>query len=86
MPTDSALTTHDVTLLQGRPGRRGARVRLGLPRPRPEDGAHYYCFPGDDSDEARHNAPPPGLPDLAPFERADAMAPAPDWETQVVRA
>ncbi|HVU17544.1 MAG TPA: alpha-L-fucosidase [Candidatus Didemnitutus sp.] len=63
---DSALTTHDSTrFTHFRNGKsdivrefveacRSRGLKVGL----------YYCFPGDYSDEAHHNAPPPGKPNL----------------------
>jgi alpha-L-fucosidase len=63
---DSALTTHDATLFRDFRGGRGDVVRefVSACRSRGLKTGLYYCFPGDYSDEAHHNAPPPGRPDL----------------------
>jgi len=62
----SAVTKHDITMfMKFRDGKadivrefvdacRSRGLRVGL----------YYCFPGDYSDEAHGNAPPPGKPSL----------------------
>ena len=75
---DSALTTHDITKFKRFRGGRGDIVRefVDACRSRGLKVGLYYCFPGDYSDEAHHNAPPPGMPDLhgLPPEAAGDMA------------
>ncbi len=71
---DSAFTTHDVTLFKNFRGGRGDIVRefVDACRSRGLKVGLYYCFPGDYSDEAHHNAPPPNMPNLhgLPIEAA----------------
>lgn len=71
---DSAFTTHDVTLFKNFRGGRGDVVRefVDACRSRGLKVGLYYCFPGDYSDEAHHNAPPPNMPNLhgLPIEAA----------------
>ena len=75
---DSALTTHDITLFRNFRGGHGDIVRefVDACRSRGLKVGFYYCFPGDYADEAHHNAPPPGQPDLhgLPPEAAGNMA------------
>ena len=75
---DSALTTHDITLFKNFRGGHGDIVRefVDACRARGLKVGFYYCFPGDYADEAHHNAPPPGQPDLhgLPPEAAGDMA------------
>jgi alpha-L-fucosidase len=63
---DSAVTTHDVTLLRDFRGGKGDVVRefVDACRSRGLKTGLYYCFPGDYSDVEHRNAPPPGRPDL----------------------
>jgi alpha-L-fucosidase len=63
---DSAVTTHDITKFKNFRGGRGDIVRefVDACRSRGLKVGLYYCFPGDFSDAAHHNAPPPGLPNL----------------------
>ena len=63
---DSALTTHDITKFKNFRGGHGDIVRefVDACRARGLKVGFYYCFPGDYADEAHHNAPPPGLPNL----------------------
>ncbi len=63
---DSAVTTHDITLFKNFRGGHGDIVRefVDACRSRGLKVGLYYCFPGDYSDEAHHNAPPPGRPNL----------------------
>jgi alpha-L-fucosidase len=63
---DSALTTHDITRFKNFRGGRGDIVRefVDACRSRGLKVGLYYCFPGDFSDDAHHNAPPPGRPNL----------------------
>ena len=63
---DSAVTTHDITMFKNFRGGKGDIVRefVGACRSRGLKVGLYYCFPGDFSDEAHHNAPPPGKPNL----------------------
>ncbi len=63
---DSALTTHDITLFKNFRGGHGDIVRefIDACRSRGLKVGLYYCFPGDYADEAHHNAPPPGRPNL----------------------
>jgi alpha-L-fucosidase len=62
----SAYTTHDIRLFKHFRGGQGDLVRefVDACRSRGLKVGLYYCFPGDYSDEAHHNAPPPGMPDL----------------------
>ena len=62
----SAVTTHDITLFKKFRNGRGDIVRefVDACRSRGLKVGLYYCFPGDFSDEAHHNAPPPGKPNL----------------------
>ena len=63
---DSAPTTHDATLFRSFRDGKGDVVRefVSACRSRGLRTGFYYCFPGDYSDAAHHNAPPPGRPDL----------------------
>lgn len=63
---DSAPTTHDATLFRNFRDGKGDVVRefVSACRSRGLRTGFYYCFPGDYSDAAHHNAPPPGRPDL----------------------
>jgi alpha-L-fucosidase len=63
---DSAATTHDITLFRKFRGGKGDIVRefVDACRSRGLKVGLYYCFPGDYSDEAHHNAPPPNMPNL----------------------
>ncbi|HEY4302645.1 MAG TPA: alpha-L-fucosidase [Candidatus Didemnitutus sp.] len=63
---DSALTTHDSTKFRNfRDGKSDiVREFVDACRSRGLKVGLYYCFPGDYSDVAHHNAPPPGQPDL----------------------
>jgi len=63
---DSAYTTHDITLFKNFRHGRGDLVRefTDACRSRGLKVGLYYCFPGDYSDEAHHNAPPAGQPNL----------------------
>lgn len=63
---DSALTTHDITLFKNFRGGHGDIVRefVEACRSRGLKVGLYYCFPGDYADEAHHNAPPAGKPNL----------------------
>lgn len=63
---DSAVTTHDITKFRNFRGGKGDIVRefVDACRSRGLKVGLYYCFPGDFSDEAHHNAPPPGQPNL----------------------
>ena len=63
---DSAGTTHDITLFRNFRNGQGDIVRefVAACRSRGLKVGLYYCFPGDYSDEAHHNAPPPGRPNL----------------------
>ncbi len=63
---DSAVTTHDITLFKNFRGGQGDIVRefVDACRSRGLKVGLYYCFPGDYSDAAHHNAPPPGRPNL----------------------
>ncbi len=62
----SAYTTHDIRLFKNFRGGRGDIVRefVDACRSRALKVGLYYCFPGDYSDAAHHNAPPPGRPNL----------------------
>jgi alpha-L-fucosidase len=62
----SAVTTRDITLFRNFRGGKGDILRAFVNACRSR-GLHvglYYCFPGDYSDEAHRNAPPPGRPNL----------------------
>ena len=63
---DSAVTTHDITMCKNFRGGHGDIVRefVDACRSRGLKVGLYYCFPGDFSDAAHHNAPPPGQPNL----------------------
>ena len=63
---DSAVTTHDITLFKNFRGGHGDIVRefVNACHSRGLKVGLYYCFPGDYSDVAHHNAPPPGEPNL----------------------
>ena len=63
---DSAVTTHDITKFTNFRGGKGDIVREFVTafRSRGLKVGLYYCFPGDYSDQAHHNAPPPGRPNL----------------------
>ena len=63
---DSAVTTHDITLFKKFRNGKGDIVRefVDACRSRGLKVGLYYCFPGDYSDEAHHNAPPPNMPNL----------------------
>jgi len=63
---DSAGTTHDITKFRNYRNGQGDIVRefVAACRARGLKIGLYYCFPGDYSDEAHHNAPPPGRPNL----------------------
>ncbi|HEY5228161.1 MAG TPA: alpha-L-fucosidase [Opitutaceae bacterium] len=63
---DSALTTHDITKFRNFRGGKGDIVRefVDACRERELKVGLYYCFPGDYSDIAHHNAPPPNMPNL----------------------
>lgn len=63
---DSALTRHDITKFKNFRNGKGDIVRefVRACRSRGLKVGLYYCFPGDYADEAHHNAPPPGQPDL----------------------
>jgi len=63
---DSAVTDHDITAFKNFRGGHGDIVRefVQACRSRGLKVGLYYCFPGDYSDEAHHNAPPPGKPNL----------------------
>ena len=65
----SAATTRNITMLKNYKGGRGDIVRefVDACRSRGLRVGLYYCFPGDYSDEAHHNAPPPGQPNLHGF-------------------
>jgi alpha-L-fucosidase len=62
----SAWTTHDITLFKNFRNGKGDIVRefVDACRSRGLKVGLYYCFPGDYSDEAHRNAPPPGMPNL----------------------
>jgi alpha-L-fucosidase len=63
---DSAATTHDITLFKNFRHGHGDIVRefVHACRSRGLKIGFYYCFPGDYSDDAHHNPPPPGKPNL----------------------
>ncbi|HWA87379.1 MAG TPA: alpha-L-fucosidase [Opitutus sp.] len=71
---DSAATTHDITLFKNFRGGHGDVVRefVDACRSRGLKVGLYYCFPGDYSDAAHHNAPPPGRPNLHGLPREAA--------------
>jgi alpha-L-fucosidase len=62
----SAVTTRDMRMFRRFRGGEGDIVRefVNACRSRGLRVGLYYCFPGDYSDEAHHNAPPSGKPDL----------------------
>jgi alpha-L-fucosidase len=62
----SRVTHRDMTLFRRFRGGHGDIVRefVDACRSRGLKVGLYYCFPGDYSDEAHHNAPPPGRPNL----------------------
>jgi alpha-L-fucosidase len=62
----SALTAHDITLFRNFRNGKGDIVRefVDACRSRGLKVGLYYCFPGDYSDVAHRNAPPPGKPNL----------------------
>jgi alpha-L-fucosidase len=62
----SSQTTHDITRFKNFRNGRGDIVRefVDACRARGLKVGLYYCFPGDYSDEAHHNAPPSGMPNL----------------------
>jgi alpha-L-fucosidase len=62
----SAYTTHDIRLFRNFRGGHGDLVRefVDACRSRGLKVGLYYCFPGDYSDAAHHNAPPAGMPNL----------------------
>jgi len=63
---DSAVTSHDITLFKNFRQGHGDIVRefVAACRSRGLKVGFYYCFPGDFSDDAHHNAPPSGQPNL----------------------
>ncbi len=63
---DSAATKHDITLFKNFRHGDGDIVRefVTACRSRGLKIGFYYCFPGDYSDDAHHNAPPSGKPNL----------------------
>jgi alpha-L-fucosidase len=63
---DSAATDHDIALFRNFRGGKGDIVRefVDACRSRGLKVGLYYCFPGDYSDEAHGNAPPPNKPNL----------------------
>jgi alpha-L-fucosidase len=63
---DSAVTTHDITKFKNFKDGKGEIVRefVNVCRSRGLKIGFYYCFPGDYSDAAHHNAPPEGKPNL----------------------
>jgi len=62
----SAVTTHNITMFKNFRNGKGDIVRefVDACRSRGMKVGLYYCFPGDYSDAAHKNAPPPGMPDL----------------------
>ena len=62
----SAATRRDITMFKNFKGGKGDIVRefVNACRSRGLHVGLYYCFPGDYSDEAHRNAPPPGKPNL----------------------
>ena len=65
----SAATARNITMFRNYQGGRGDIVRdfVAACRSRGLRVGLYYCFPGDYSDAAHHNAPPPGRPNLHGF-------------------
>ncbi|HZZ18073.1 MAG TPA: alpha-L-fucosidase [Opitutaceae bacterium] len=63
---DSALTGHDITKFKNYKEGKGDIVRefVDACRERSLKVGLYYCFPGDYSDAAHHNAPPANMPNL----------------------
>jgi alpha-L-fucosidase len=62
----SAVTTRDITMFRNFRGGKGDILRefVNACRSRGLHVGVYYCFPGDYSDEAHKNTPPPGKPNL----------------------
>ncbi len=62
----SAVTSRDTRMFRNFRGGKGDIVRdfVGACRSRGLKVGLYYCFPGDYSDAAHRNAPPPGMPNL----------------------
>jgi alpha-L-fucosidase len=62
----SAVTSRDTRMFRKFRGGKGDIVRefVGACRSRGLKVGLYYCFPGDYSDAAHRNAPPPGMPNL----------------------
>ena len=62
----SSVTKRDMTMFRGFRNGGGDIVRefVEACRSRGLKVGLYYCFPGDYSDAAHHNAPPSGMPDL----------------------
>jgi alpha-L-fucosidase len=62
----SAVTSRDMTLFRKFRNGKGDILRefVGACRSRGLKVGLYYCFPGDYSDAAHRNAPPPNMPDL----------------------
>jgi alpha-L-fucosidase len=63
---NSEVTTHDITMFKNFRNGRGDIVRdfVNACRSRGLKVGLYYCLPGDYSDAAHRNAPPPGKPNL----------------------
>jgi alpha-L-fucosidase len=74
----SAVTTRNISMFKNYKGGKGDIVRefVDACRSRGLKVGLYYCFPGDYSDAAHKNAPPPGMPDLhgLPIEAAGDYA------------